>query len=408
MTHWNELSRRVEEELKRRFLSPDGILYDYAGPAGEVILPLPGECRDNFPNPFGWWTPIENGAFFTGDYLLGILRNLRRPAAGGRGEFARTLLHGLFLLQDRAQTEGCILRGIGADGSCHYPASSCDQVVPWLLSLYEFLRHPASSELERAECRERLLRLLTALQKCNWTIPGDIPGYDRGSFLSGDTPEAALVSSVNLLLATAVMADLSGEATYRELHRRVATEPLPFGKSRVQILNGGTAGNPLWMGWFLTHTVYAMRLLTEISFLAEVREAAHCGLLCSGRHFLEALPEWKRYRGGREFSPDWRICKPQWRPHSDCKTGEQIALRELPLWNGCSPCIKEEKNTIRHSLSAAWIVLLTGEPEWKRIVHEELAGFLEGIPLEALCDCSFYLLENILSEWEIAGDAEIV
>ena len=53
MTHWNELSRRVEEELKRRFLSPDGILYDYAGPAGEVILPLPGECRDNFPNPFG-------------------------------------------------------------------------------------------------------------------------------------------------------------------------------------------------------------------------------------------------------------------------------------------------------------------------------------------------------------------
>ena len=294
MIHWNELSRRVEEELKRRFLSPDGILYDYAGPAGEVILPLPGECRDNFPNPFGWWTPIENGAFFTGDYLLGLLRNLRRPAAGGRGEFARTLLHGLFLLQDRAQTEGCILRGIGADGSCHYPASSCDQVVPWLLALYEFQRHPASSELERAECRERLLRLLTALQKRNWTIPGDIPGYDRGSFLSGDTPEAALVSSVNLLLATAVMADLSGEATYRELHRRVATEPLPFGKSRLQILNGGTAGNPLWMGWFLTHTVYAMRLLTEISFLAEVREAAHCGLLCSGRHFLEALPEWKR------------------------------------------------------------------------------------------------------------------
>ena len=400
MTDPVKISRQVEQELKRRFLSPEGFLYDYAGPDGEVELPEPEECRVNFPNPFGWWTPIENGAFFTGDYLLGVLRSSRRPVPAEREQLIRTLLHGLFRLQDAAQTEGCILRGIGADGMCRYPASSCDQIVPWLLALYEFQRHPAASEKEKAECRSRILRLLTALRKRNWTIPGDMPGYDRGSFLTGKNPDAVRISSVNLLLATALAADLTGEESEYVRHCHAAGESLPFGKNRLQILRAGLAGQPLWTGWFLAHTVYAMRLLTEISPLPEVREAAKEGMELSGRHFLSALPEWKQYRQDTVFSPDWRICRQEWKPHSNCMEGERIALRELPLWHSRSPRIKEEKNTIRHSLSAAWIVLLTGNPELKQTAQKKLSGLFEMLPLHNLCDGSFYLLENIISEWE--------
>lgn len=400
MTNLNKLSQRVEEELKKRFLSPDGILYDYAGPNGEVELPEPEECRINFPNPFGWWTPIENGAFFTGDYLLGVLRNPWSVRTPEREEWIRTLLHGLFRLQDESQCDGCILRGIGSDGKCHYPASSCDQVVPWLLALYEFRRHPTASEQEKTECRKRMLRLLSALKERNWTIPGDAPGYERGSFLSGETPEAAVVSSVNLLLATALAADLTGGEAEQKLHTHAALEALSFGQNRLQILSAGLAGHPLWMGWFLAHTIYAMRLLTELSPLPEVRMAAQKGIERSAHHFADALPEWKKYRKNLAFSPDWRICGQEWQMHSSCAEGEKIALRELPLWNKRSPRIKEEKNTIRHTLSAAWIVQLSGDPELKRRAQKEISQLMDSLPLSELCDVSFFLLENVIAEWQ--------
>ena len=400
MTSLTDLSFQVEEELKKRFLSPDGVLYDYSGPHGEVELPRPEECRIHFPNLFGWWTPIENGAFFTGDYLLGLLRNRRGAQSGERKKLIGTLLHGLFRLQDAARSEGCILRGLGSDGNCRYPASSCDQVIPWMLALYEFQRHPIATEQERSECRNRLLRLLTALRKRNWSIPGDVPGFERGSFLSGETAESAAVSCVNLLLATAMAADLSGEEADLQRHILAANEILPFGGTRLRILSAGLAVQPLWMGWFLTHTVYAMRLLTELSPLPGVRTAAREGMVRSGRHFLSALPEWKRYRRGLDFSPDWRICGELWQEHATCSEGEKIALRELPLWHAASPCIREEKNTIRHALSAAWIVLTSELPEGRKRVGEELEGLSGHLRLSKLCDVSFYLLENIRSELE--------
>ena len=40
----------VNRNLWSRFMSPDSVLYDYAGPAGEVVLPTPEECRRHIPN----------------------------------------------------------------------------------------------------------------------------------------------------------------------------------------------------------------------------------------------------------------------------------------------------------------------------------------------------------------------
>ena len=72
MIRGNLSSKHIQNELKKRFLSPQGFLYDYADGNGEVELPTPDECLANFPNVFGWWTPIENGGFFTGLYLVGL------------------------------------------------------------------------------------------------------------------------------------------------------------------------------------------------------------------------------------------------------------------------------------------------------------------------------------------------
>ena len=46
-------SAELRRTLERRFTSPDGVLYDYAGPAGEVVLPTPEECTEGRPNALG-------------------------------------------------------------------------------------------------------------------------------------------------------------------------------------------------------------------------------------------------------------------------------------------------------------------------------------------------------------------
>ena len=67
------LRERIHSVLEKRFFSPENVLYDYVGLNGEVIIPVPEECMKNQPNPFAWNTPIENGAFFNGDLLTGLL-----------------------------------------------------------------------------------------------------------------------------------------------------------------------------------------------------------------------------------------------------------------------------------------------------------------------------------------------
>ena len=37
------------------------------------------ECEKAVPNPLGWWTPIENGAFFTGLYVYALMEKYENP-----------------------------------------------------------------------------------------------------------------------------------------------------------------------------------------------------------------------------------------------------------------------------------------------------------------------------------------
>ena len=65
------VAERIQEQIMNRFADSHGIITDYRGLKGEIVLPTPEECERNIPNAKGYWTPIENGGFFTGLYLLG-------------------------------------------------------------------------------------------------------------------------------------------------------------------------------------------------------------------------------------------------------------------------------------------------------------------------------------------------
>lgn len=62
----NRLHRQVWDRFVR---TPHGHILDYVGDRGEIYYPTPEQCESAIPNGLGWWTPIENGAFFTGLYI---------------------------------------------------------------------------------------------------------------------------------------------------------------------------------------------------------------------------------------------------------------------------------------------------------------------------------------------------
>jgi len=131
----------LHTQVWSRFLhKPYGIVLDYADQDGNAIIPTPEECVRSMPNPLGWWTPIENGAFFTGLYLGGLTEAFRLSPSEKLKNEILTLIGGLFRLQDVGNTPGFIARGVATDGTSHYPMGSDDQTAPWVYGLYKALQ----------------------------------------------------------------------------------------------------------------------------------------------------------------------------------------------------------------------------------------------------------------------------
>ena len=153
-----ELNRKADEVnqvIWSRFIGKDNIMYDYTGLKGEVVLPTPEECAADLPNALGWWTPIENGGFFNGMYLVAQCDRYERNKTPENREKVRRLVAGLYKLQDVGSTPGFIARGVGSDGKCHYAASSNDQNFPWFLGLGRYLDTDIPTPEERQECIAR-------------------------------------------------------------------------------------------------------------------------------------------------------------------------------------------------------------------------------------------------------------
>ena len=110
------VAERIQEQIMNRFADSHGIITDYRGLKGEIVLPTPEECERNIPNAKGYWTPIENGGFFTGLYLLGQCRRYRQEKSENTRTLIRRLVGGLCKLQDVATVPGFIARGVGTDG----------------------------------------------------------------------------------------------------------------------------------------------------------------------------------------------------------------------------------------------------------------------------------------------------
>lgn len=353
------IAGEIHHLIRTRFMSPDHLIYDYAGPNGEVHLPTPEECSGCKPNAMAWWAPIEDCAFLTADYLTGQCNRYRLQKSEERRGEIRGMVSGLYKLQDVCGVPGMIARGIGSDGKCHPRASSNDQVIPWLIALREFQKTDIPTESERRECRDRMRALLAGLRAANWSIPGEGAGFTRGSFLHIDGLEGRL-SSVHLAFVAKLSEELGDSPGW---YRRVLTEPLANGKTRLGIIGEGYLDFHPGHGWFLGHAQYAVRELLRAETDPEFRVAFTDWLKVTGKLASDDIRFYREWNPGVDdvFTPDWRCMLTAWTPQSCCKDAERVAGAELEVWHRACPAVRRDKETALRAFPAAWIMLMSGD-----------------------------------------------
>ena len=144
----------AEDEIFRRFFNRWGYVLDYAGLNGEVDYPSAEDMRESRPNGMSWWSPVENGAFFTGLLLAGLSRQERTPKTIER---ARAAAAGLMRLASVGKRRGFIARAVADDGVSHPVVGSDDQTIPWLYGLWCYTRsgNPSDDERHQVEAAMR-------------------------------------------------------------------------------------------------------------------------------------------------------------------------------------------------------------------------------------------------------------
>ena len=390
-----EIVENAGRNLWSRFISPDSVLYDYAGPAGEVILPTPEECRNHIPNGLGWWTPVENGGFFTGMYLVASCDRYRLDPSAENREKIRRLVGGVYKLQDVGNTPGFVARGVGTDGRCHYAASSNDQVFPWFLGLWRYLQTDIPSEAERTKCIGRMSALAEGLARNNWNTPGDMPDFDRGRWLDG-----TFCSAVHLASVTRIMYEITRDEHWRMLHYRYLNEPDPQGVLRRERIAAGMDNLAHWSAWFNSNVQYALRELYRLETDPALRSLYRRSLRINAQNAVMLLPLHRQYdwEAAYSFTPDWHRMMPPWRKQRNGEEAQALAMEQLEIWNRACPAIAAEKAALKPAVCAGYIIVLSEEPELLKAAGPLLAEIFLPFHCDRLGYSTFFYVENVIYE----------
>ena len=197
--------RQAHAELCGRLLSPSGLLWDYVGE-----LPTARDCAECRPNAMGWWSPVENGPMFTGPWLASMAAKARRTGSAEDRALCRRLAEGLLLAASVSDVPGMVVRGVGADGRCHYPLGSLDQTLPWFFGLYVYRRSGLADAELADRIRDKMLEVARAMEAKGWQVPAD--GSFRGHFCGDFTHnELAFRGATHYLFLLRALADVTGD-----------------------------------------------------------------------------------------------------------------------------------------------------------------------------------------------------
>lgn len=394
-----DIRERLHEQVWSRFVRmPQGHLLDYADGEGKTPIPTAEECARAMPNALGWWTPIENGAFFGGLYAWGLIGKYEREPDERTAREIRILISGLENLQDVAKVDGFIARGVADDNVSHYPFSSEDQVVPWVLAMNAYRQCSLCQDPEAI--RQRLLRTLRPMRENGWRVLTDVEGMLLGSWERSCSWRAC----AKLLYCARVYYDLTGEPEdlrHYEALRDSVPEQWPL--TRKETLASGFAhdmvqNHSLVQSWIFVASHLGILELSRMDpenspfYLEAARQ--------DGITSFRMIDEMKKYDNGTDgFDYNWRRLEPYWKPLGN-NAGEAIANAGAMggVWSAeVVPHRRMEHNILGFPLFYGWMALTCGDARIEALARKKLWENIPTVQWETLHLCYAFVAETVLN-----------
>lgn len=390
---------QLHELVWRRFIRmPYGHLLDYADENGFTTIPTPEECAASNPNPMGWWTPIENGSFFGGLYLEALIEGYRQKPNKETAKCIRTLAEGLFLMQDVAQKDGFIARGVATDGVSHYVCSSDDQVFPWVLALVSYAQCPVCPDPDAV--RRRVLKTLRAVWNKDGAVPCDTEfECDCAAMLD----QADWRETTAVLYSAYAMYLMSGEQQDLERYVRLRDgKPGRSDYSRAEIVSHGFAHN-------MVRKTHLIQFWIDVSYHLAAGKLARLDAEKSSMYaqgcrsngitavcFAEDLQVYDNRYGG--FGLDWRKISPLSKPFA----GDLSAARKNAEWQNQVWCEKVvphrymEHVVLGNAIFGLWIALTCGDTALEAFARQKLQDNIEAVDWNSLTTSYAFAAESCM------------
>ncbi len=410
---------QAHAELWRRFINQHGQFLDYTALDGQVLLPTPEECQADQPNTLGWWSPIENGAFFGGLYLDALCKRWRAAPGSAAAAEARKVAGGLLKLAEVGETPGFVARGLATDGRSHWVASSSDQTFPWFYGLWRYATSGLPEAAERQQVAATLERVALGLEANGWKMPCDRKGFGHfgdwaGGFagtrgtLAGAEPQ--FDAAVRLLFVLRALHQLTGQPRWLAAYRaKLAEAPRGSTKTRLQVCAGGVSyvapgepprypeSPPIWTS---ASSQGGLKALAEMESEASVREQFQLGLAANAASAARFVVNHKRYDNANTaaFDINWRELKTAWKPQAEIGEAVKLATLQYRAWNKQSPRRLLEADQMRDPLFAAWIVTLADHVPISAASRADIQAALTHFRYERLHTALFFMAECVFEQ----------
>ena len=311
-----DLLVEVNSRIEREFISADGLMLDYVGE-----IPTPEEIADLRPNAMGWWSPVENGSMFTGEWL---------PSLMAEGEVRKPLVErcvrGLLKMSEISDVPGFIARGTGTDGVSHHPCGSNDQTDPWFLGLIEYCRWQYADPKLKTRVLDRLVFVARALEANQWGVPcdGAFKGENRGNLMSESMP---FWGKSRLMYTLKSLSLLTGDEHWENVYGSIKAGALD------DIESGGEADVKVFKTcysngvWIYVSSVQSLARLVSLEENESDRTRIKKGLLRFASRVAPLMRRRADYANTceRPFKyANWRTGY-KWRPQKTQKDAESVA-----------------------------------------------------------------------------------
>ena len=354
----------VNDRLSHEFIGADGLLLDYVGD-----IPTPDEIADLKPNAMGWWSPIENGSMFTGEWLPALMAE-----GPSRRATVERCVRGLIKMSEVSDVPGFIARGTGTDGKSHHPCGSNDQTDPWFLGLCEYCRWPHSDVALKAKAIERLTLVAKALEANGWGVPCDGPfkGQNRGNLKAREMP---FWGKTRLLYSLKSLHQLTGDAHWGQVYDEIKATALK------EIAAGGEVDAKRFEAcfgsgvWIYVSSAQMLARLIEMETAPADRAQLQKGL----QHFAERVAPLMKNRAMYENTTERPFKYANWRKGYAWRVQKTQREAEAVAYSGKKDVLGTRKNYERNGmanpLAAAAVCALQGDVKFRKEILATLRHY---------------------------------